>query len=256
MSVVLAEQPAEGVVLLRVNRPEARNALSMAVRHALAEHLEAAAVDRAVRAVVITGNETSFVAGGDIREMLDLGPLEARTRGTDKLWDRVAAFHKPLIAAVNGFAYGGGCELCLHSDIVIAGEGARFCLPEVKLGILPGGSGTQRLVRAVGKHKAMLMVLTGEPITAREASEWGIVSRVVADADVVSEAVAMAARIAALPPIAIELAKEAVVLGQDASMAAALNIERKALWLLHATEDQKEGMSAFLEKRKPTFKGK
>lgn len=255
MSVVLAEHPADGVVLLRVNRPEARNALNMAVRHALADHLEAAASDRAIRAAVVTGNETAFVAGGDIREMEALGPLEARTRGTDKLWDRIAAFPKPLIAAVNGFAYGGGCELCLHSDIVIAGEGARFALPEVKIGILPGGSGTQRLMRAVGKHKAMLMILTGEPIGAREAGEWGLVSRVVPDADALPEALRIAAHIAKLAPIAVELAKESALLGQDAPMAAALNIERKALWLLHATRDQKEGMRAFLEKRAPQFKG-
>ena len=256
MSVVLAERPAEGVLLLRVNRPEARNALNMAVRMALAEHLDAVTDDDGVRAVVITGSEKAFVAGGDIREMRPLGPLDARKRGTHKLWDRIAAFPKPLIAAVNGFAFGGGCELCLHCDIVIAGEGAQFGQPEIKIGIIPGGSGTQRLVRAVGKHKAMLMILTGDPISAREASEWGIVSRVVADGEVLPHALDLAGKIARLPPIAMELAKEAAILGEDASLAAGLNIERKALWLLHATEDQKEGMDAFLGKRKPEFKGR
>ncbi len=256
MSVVLAERPAEGVVLLRINRPEARNALNLEVRKALVAGLRAAAEDPAVRAAVITGNEKVFAAGADIREMRDIGPIELMQRGTHKLWDDIAAFPKPLIAAVNGFALGGGCELALHCDIVIAGEGAKFGQPEVKIGILPGASGTQRLVRVVGKHKAMLMVLTGEIVGAREASEMGLVSRVVADGEVVAHATQMAASIAKLAPVAVELAKEAVLVGQDASLATGLSLERKALWLTFATEDKREGMSAFLEKRAPDFKGK
>ena len=188
--------------------------------------------------------------------MRDLGPIEAMQRGTHKLWDEIAAFPKPLIAAVNGFALGGGCELALHCDIIIAGEGAKFGQPEVKVGILPGGSGTQRLVRAVGKYKAMLMILTGEIIGAREASEMGLVSRVVADDQVVSHAIEMAANIAKLAPLAVELATEAALPGQDASLATGLSLERKALWLAFATEDKREGMTAFLEKRAPNFKGK
>jgi enoyl-CoA hydratase/carnithine racemase len=256
MSVVLAERPAEGVLLLRINRPEARNALNMEVRRALAVELVAAAEDSSVRAAVITGNEKAFAAGADLREMRDLGPIEAMQRGTHKLWDQIAAFPKPLIAAVNGFALGGGCELALHCDIIIAGEGAKFGQPEVKVGILPGGSGTQRLVRAIGKYKAMLMILTGEIIDAREASEMGLISRVVPDDQVVDHAVQMAANIAKLAPIAVELAKEAVLAGQDASLATGLSLERKALWLAFATEDKREGMTAFLEKRSPNFKGK
>jgi len=256
MSVVLAERPAEGVLLLRINRPEARNALNLEVRKALAAELEAAAEDAQIRAAVIAGNEKAFAAGADLREMRDLGPIEAMQRGTHKLWDEIAAFPKPLIAAVNGFALGGGCELALHCDIIIAGEGARFGQPEVKVGILPGGSGTQRLVRAVGKYKAMLMILTGEIFGAREASEMGLVSRVVADDQVVTDAIEMAANIAKLAPLAVELAKEAVLAGQDASLATGLSLERKALWLAFATEDKREGMSAFLEKRPPNFKGK
>lgn len=256
MSVILAERPAEGVLLLRINRPEARNALNMEVRKRLAAELNAAASDPHVRAAVITGNEKAFAAGADLKEMRDLGPIEAMQRGTHKLWDEIAAFPKPLIAAVNGFALGGGCELALHCDIIIAGEGAKLGQPEVKVGILPGGSGTQRLVRAVGKHKAMLMILTGETIGAREASEMGLVSRVVADDEVVSHAIEMAGNIAKLAPLAVELAKEAVLAGQDASLATGLSLERKALWLTFATEDKREGMAAFLEKRAPSFKGK
>jgi len=256
MSAVLAERPAEGVLLLRINRPEARNALSLEVRKALAAELGAAAADPAIRAAVITGNDKVFAAGADLREMRDLGPIEAMQRGTHKLWDDIAAFPKPLIAAVNGFALGGGCELALHCDIIIAGESAKFGQPEVKVGILPGGSGTQRLVRAVGKYKAMLMILTGEIISARDADEMGLVSRVVADDEVVGHATQMAASIAKLAPIAVELAKEVVLAGQDASLATGLSLERKALWLAFATEDKREGMSAFLEKRAPDFKGK
>lgn len=256
MSVILAERPAEGVLLLRINRPEARNALNLEVRKALVAELNAAASDTDIRAAIITGNEKAFAAGADLREMRDLGPIEVMQRGTHKLWDEIAAFPKPLIAAVNGFALGGGCELALHCDIIIAGEGAKLGQPEVKVGIIPGGSGTQRLVRAIGKYKAMLMVLTGEIIGAREASEMGLVSRVVADDEVVDHAVEMASNIAKLAPLAVEFVKEAVLAGQDASLATGLSLERKALWLAFATEDKREGVSAFLEKRTPNFKGK
>ena len=256
MSVVRAEHPAEGVRLLRINRPEARNALNLELRQALVAELAAATADDSVRAVVITGNDKAFAAGADLREMRDLGPIELMQRGVHKLWDEIAAFPKPLIAAVNGFALGGGCELALHCDIIIAGEGAKFGQPEVKLGLLPGGSGTQRLVRAIGKYKAMLMILSGDLVTAREASEMGLVSRVVGDGDVVDHAVALASGIARNGPVAVQLAKEAVLAGQDASLATALSLERKAFWLTFATEDKAEGISAFLDKRPPAFKGK
>ncbi len=256
MPLVLIERPAEGVVLLRLNRPEARNALNLAIRKEIVAALDAAAEDQSVCCVVITGNEKAFAGGADLAEMKALGPIEYMQRGVHKLWDRIAAFPKPLIAAVNGFALGGGCELALHCDIIIAGEGAKFGQPEVKVGIMPGGSGTQRLIRAVGKHKAMLMVLTGEMISAREASEMGLASRVVPDAEVLPHAIKMAENIAKLPPIAVEMTKDAVIAGQDAPLAAALNLERKSIWLLFGTEDKNEGMSAFLEKREPKFKGK
>lgn len=256
MSLVLTERPAEGVVLLRLNRPEARNALNLAIRKEIVAALDIATDDKDVRAVVLTGNEKAFAGGADLAEMKALGPIEYMQRGVHKLWDRIAAFPKPLIAAVNGFALGGGCELALHCDIIIAGEGAKFGQPEVKVGIMPGGSGTQRLTRAIGKHKAMLMVLTGEMFSAKEASEMGLVSRVVPDAEVVPHAIRMASGIARLPPLAIEMTKDAVIAGQDAPLAAALNLERKSIWLLFGTEDKQEGMGAFLDKREPKFKGK
>jgi enoyl-CoA hydratase/carnithine racemase len=254
--VVLTERPAEGVLLLRINRPEARNALNIEVRRCLAAALSAAATDDSVRVAIITGNEKAFAAGADIREMAEAGPLDLMQRAGYRAWDQIAAFPKPLVAAVNGFALGGGCELALHADIIIAGRGARFGQPEVRLGILPGGSGTQRLMRAVGKYKAMMMILTGEIIGAEEAYQMGLASRLVDDDKVVASAVEMAAGMARLAPLALQLAKEAAILGEDASLAAGLALERKALWLLFASEDQKEGMKAFLEKRQPVFKGK
>ena len=256
MSVVLTERPADGVLLVRLNRPEARNALSMELRRAIADALDAAAADPTVRAAVLTGNDKAFAAGADLKELVDAGPIDLHLRGAAQIWDRIAAFPKPLIAAVNGFALGGGCELALHCDIILACEGARFGQPEVRLGILPGGSGTQRLFRAVGKYKAMLLILTGEIVGAREACEMGLVSRVVADADVVATAVAMAKGIAELPPLAVEMTKEVALAGQDAALATALSLERKALYVLAASEDKREGMRAFLEKRAPEFKGR
>ena len=255
MSVVLSERPAPGVLLLRINRPDARNALNMEVRRGLAEALVKAGDDPEIRAAIITGDQKAFAAGADIREMKDLTPVEAMQRGSHKLWDQIAAFPKPLIAAVNGFALGGGCELALHCDIIIAGESAKFGQPEVKVGIMPGGSGTQRLMRAIGKYKAMLMILTGEIFPAKEASEMGLVSRVVADDKVVPHAVELATAMTRLPPIALQLTKEAALQGQDASLATGLSLERKMLWLLFSTDDKREGMAAFVEKRQPDFKG-
>jgi enoyl-CoA hydratase/carnithine racemase len=256
MSVLISEHPASGVLLLRINRPDARNALSMEVRRAIATALVQAGSDPAIKAAIITGDAKAFAAGADIREMKELSPVEAMQRGTHLLWDQIAAFPKPLIAAVNGFALGGGCELALHCDIIIAGEGAKFGQPEVKIGIMPGGSGTQRLMRAIGKYKTMLMILTGEIFSAKEASEMGLVSRVVADDKVVSHAIEMATAITKLPPIAVQMTKEAALQGQDASLATGLSLERKMLWFLFATEDKQEGMTAFVEKRPPEFKGK
>lgn len=256
MSNVIAEGESSAVQLLRLNRPEQRNALNIATRKELVEHLDAAAADPAIRAVVLTGNERAFAAGADLREMAELDPIGMMELGVDKLWDRIAAFPKPLIAAVNGYALGGGCELAMHCDIIIAGEGAKFGQPEVKIGILAGGSGTQRLMRAVGKYKAMLMLLSGDMFTAAEADSMGLVSRVVPDGEVVSHAKALAEKIAQNAPLAVQATKDVAIAGQDMSLPASLKLERRALWVLLASQDRDEGVQAFFESRPPQFKGK
>ncbi|OGA56617.1 MAG: enoyl-CoA hydratase [Betaproteobacteria bacterium RIFCSPLOWO2_12_FULL_67_28] len=256
MSPVLVEHAAQAVVLLRLNRPEARNALNNAVRGALAGHFRDFGEDSTTRCIVLTGDAKAFAAGADLKEIAALGAREMMQTGVRRLWKAIADCPKPVIAAVNGFALGGGCELAMHADIIVAGEGARFGQPELGVGVIPGGGGTQRLVRAVGKFRAMKMLLTGEMVDARQALEMGLVSEVVPDADVLDRALALARRIAELPPIAVMLCKEVVLTGQDCPLDAALNLERKAFELLFATEDQKEGMRAFAEKRKPDFQGR
>jgi enoyl-CoA hydratase len=254
--VVLVERPSDGVALIRINRPEARNALNMEVRRLIALRMAELADEEAVRCIVITGNDKAFAAGADIKEMANAGTIEMMQRGTLKLWRAIAGCPKPVIAAVNGFALGGGCELAMTCDIIIAGESARFGQPEVKIGIIPGGGGTQRLIRAVGKYKAMRYVLTGDIFSAQEAFSMGLVSELVPDAEVEKRALEMAKQIAELPPLAIEQAKEAVLRGMDASLETGLALETKAIQLLFSSEDQKEGMAAFIEKRKPKFVGR
>jgi enoyl-CoA hydratase len=254
--VVIVERPLDGVALVRINRPQALNALNAEVGTLLARHVGRLGDSAEVRCIVIAGNEKAFAAGADIKEMADLTPVDAMQHGTFKVWRAVAACPKPVIAAVNGFALGGGCELAMACDIIIAGESAKFGQPEVKIGIIPGGGGTQRLPRAVGRYKAMRYLLTGDLFGAREASEMGLVSEVVPDTEVETRALDMAGRIAALPPLAVGLIKEAVLQGLDASLEAGLALETKAIQLLFASEDQKEGMAAFIEKRKPKFRGR
>jgi enoyl-CoA hydratase/carnithine racemase len=254
--VVLVERPAEGVALVRINRPQALNALNAEVGTLLARLMAELGEEPALRCIVLAGSEKAFAAGADIKEMAALAPTDAMHHGTFKVWRAVAACRKPVIAAVNGFALGGGCELAMACDIIIAGESAKFGQPEVKIGIIPGGGGTQRLPRAVGKYKAMRYLLTGDLFGAREAAQMGLVSEVVADAEVERRALAMASQIAALPPLAVEHIKEAVLQGMDASLDAGLTLETKGIQLLFASEDQKEGMAAFIEKRKPKFRGR
>lgn len=254
--VVVLEHPAAGIALVRINRPEARNALNIEVRKLLARHLTELGDDDATRCIVLTGNEKSFAAGADIKEMAGAGTIEMLQRGTLKLWRTIASCPKPVIAAVNGFALGGGCELAMTCDIIIAGESAKFGQPEVKIGIIPGGGGTQRFTRAVGKYKAMRYVLTGDLFGAREAFDMGLVSEIVPDAEVEKRALQMAQQIADLSPLAIQQAKESVLRGLDASLDTGLALETKAIQILFSSQDQKEGMAAFIEKRKPRFQGK
>jgi enoyl-CoA hydratase len=244
------------VLLLRINRPQARNALNRATIARLGACLEQAEDDPGVRCVVLAGDRQAFSAGADIKEMADVTGAEMARRGPSAIWRALDRLGTPVVAAVNGYALGGGCELALGADIIIAGEGARFGLPEIRSGILPGGGGTQRLVRALGRHKAMLYMLTGDLLPAREAEALGMVSQVVADDDVESTALSVAQRIAGMAPMATRQIKEAVRHGQDAALPTALALERQANYVLFSTEDKREGMRAFIEKRAPVFTGR
>jgi len=256
MSEVLREQPSDGVALLRINRPDRLNALSMAVRALLAQHIDAMSLDDSVRCIVITGDQKAFAAGADVAELAKRTPIDTDFAKSRAAWVYIEQCPKPLIAAVNGFALGGGCELAMHCDIIIAGEGAKLGQPEVKLGIMPGAGGTQRFLRVAGKFAAMRWLLTGDLLSAAEAKQLGLVSEVVPDGEVLSHSLALAAKIAALPPLAVAAIKETLLLGADAPLSAALLLERKAFQLLFASEDRSEGLSAFMERRKPQFKGR
>jgi enoyl-CoA hydratase len=255
-SDIVITRPAERVMQLGLHRPEARNALRTQTLLELAQALANAADDAAIGAVVITGDERYFAAGADIREMAGLGPIDVLTHQRGKLWQSIAAFPKPLVAAVNGYALGAGCELALCADIVVAGEGARFGQPEINLGIIPGAGGTQRLTRVVGKPLAMKMILTGEPIDAAAALAAGLVAEVVATERVVERALAIASVIAAKPALAVRLAKEAVQRAYELPLSEGLNAERKSFALLASSHDRNEGIAAFLEKRPPRFEGR
>lgn len=252
---VRLERHGDGTATVRIDRPQARNALDIATRKALAEACRAIAEDDSLRAIVLTGGPDMFVSGADLTEFVAAGAIDILKRRAERWWQAVADVPQPMIAAVNGFALGGGLELAMCCDIIIAGRSAKLGQPEVRVGIMPGAGGTQRLTRAVGKFQAMRLVLTGEVIGAEEALAMGLLSKVVDDAAVYDSALEMARAIAALPPIAVQQAKEAVIVGADAPLAAGLALERKALQLTFATADKTEGMRAFLEKRKPQFKG-
>jgi enoyl-CoA hydratase len=255
MTEVLREQPSDGVALLRINRPERLNALSMSVRDTLAVHFREITADPSIRCVVVTGDEKAFAAGADVVELAKRTPIDEAFARSRVAWTAIESCPKPIIAAINGFALGGGCELAMHCDIIIAGESAKLGQPEVKLGIMPGAGGTQRFLRAVGKFAAMRWLLTGDILSAAEAKTMGLVSEVVADAEVMPHALALAAKLAALPPLAVMAIKESVINGADAPLAAGLLLERKAFQLLFASKDRDEGISAFLERRKPQFRG-
>ena len=255
--LVLVERQAEQrTALVRLNRPKQLNALNGAVMDALCAALEELDRDDGIRAVVVTGNERAFAAGADIAEMAGATPIDMLITNRIGQWDRIRRISKPVIAAVNGWALGGGCELAMTLDLIVAGEGAKFGQPEIGIGVIPGAGGTQRLTRAIGKSKAMEMILTGDPITAREAEAAGLIARVTQDELVVEDALALAAKIATRSPIALRLAKEAVNAAYEMSLTDALAHERRLFYLLFASEDQKEGMAAFLEKRSPDFTGR
>jgi enoyl-CoA hydratase len=254
--VLVERDEARRVALLRFNRPKQLNALNGEVMDQLCAALEALDRDDAIRVMVVTGNERAFAAGADIGEMASASPIDMLRGNRIAQWDRVRRISKPVLAAVAGWCLGGGCELAMALDLIVAAESARFGQPEINLGVIPGAGGTQRLTRAVGKSAAMEMILTGEPIDAREAHRLGLVSRVVPNELLVEDALALAARIATKSPLALRVAKEAVNAAYEMSLTDALAHERRLFYLLFASEDQKEGMAAFLEKRDPDFTGR
>jgi enoyl-CoA hydratase len=253
---LLIERPSDDIVVFRLNRPQVRNALNLEVRTRLADEVTRHAADEKIRCLIVTGSDAVFAAGADIGDMAEAGPVEIMARNLQKYWRAIMDCPKPLIAAIEGFALGGGLELALCTDIIVAGEGARLGLPEVKVGILPGGGGTQKLARLIGRQRAMLLLLTGRMFTAAEALSMGVISEVAPTGQALPRALEIAREIAAMPPIAVMQIKEIVNAGLNAPLDTALMLERKALQLLFATRDQKEGMRAFMEKRKPKFEGK
>ncbi|MFK8332228.1 enoyl-CoA hydratase [Pseudomonas sp. BJa5] len=255
MSETWVDRPLPGVARVHLNRPEARNALNQAVREQLAEHFHRLGTDPEVRCILLTGGDQVFAAGADIRDMVERGAIDMLLRQTQRLWAAIAQCPKPVIAAVNGFALGGGCELAMHADLIVAGRSASFGQPEIRVGIMPGAGGTQRLTRAVGKFQAMRLLLTGTPVSAEEALRMGLASEVVDDEQVQERALELARQIAGMPPLAVMQIKEVLLAGQDASLDTALMLERKAFQLLFDSADQKEGMRAFLDKRTPAYTG-
>jgi enoyl-CoA hydratase/carnithine racemase len=251
--VVLAERDG-AVGIARLNRPDARNALSGELMERLASLLEEWDADPEVRCIVIAGGDDYFAAGADIKAMRERSLQEAMANPTSAYWARIAACRTPTIAAVSGFALGGGCELALCCDMIVASESAEFGQPEITLGIIPGAGGTQRLTRVIGKQRAMELVLTGRRVNAAEAHAMGIVNRVATGW--FDEAVELAQVVARRPPIAVRLGKQAVQAADETALAAGLAYERRLYELAMATEDRVEGMTAFIEKRRPEFRGR
>ncbi|EUC64264.1 enoyl-CoA hydratase/isomerase [Rhizoctonia solani AG-3 Rhs1AP] len=249
---LLVSRPKPNVTLLTLNRPKALNALSTPLFEEINEVLDQVEKDEEIGALVVTGSEKAFAAGADIKEMKDKEFTDVYKNNFLGDWTRITSFRKPVIAAVSGFALGGGCELAMMCDIILASPTARFGQPEIKLGVIPGAGGTQRLTHAIGKSRAMELVLTGRMITAQEAEKWGLVSRIV-EGDLVEEAVSMASTIAGFGRVAVQAGKESVNAAYELSLKDGLHFERRIFQSLFATQDQKEGMSAFADKREPKW---
>jgi len=253
-TVIVEKDGATAVVTL--NRPQSLNALSYALVKDLSLAMQELDEDDEVRVIIVTGGEKVFAGGADIKEMAERGPFDERIQKRLAYRDKINRIRKPVIAAVSGFALGGGCELAMSCDIIIASETARFGQPEVNLGIIPGSGGTQRLAHVLGKHRAMELVLTGDIISAADAERFGLVNRVFPVELFLEEAKNVARKIAAKPVLAVRAAKEAVLKSANVALDEGLEFERKSFYLLFASEDKSEGMKAFLEKRKPEFKGR
>jgi enoyl-CoA hydratase len=244
------------VGIVTIARTERRNALNLQVKNELVEHLQALAADAEVAAIVLTGDGGCFVAGTDIAEMATMGPTDHVRLATDRVFHVVRQSPKPVIAAVEGYALGGGCELALACDLVVASDEAQFGQPEIRVGIMPGAGGTQRLLRSAGRYKTLLWSLTGDMIPAREAFAANLVSELVPKGRALPRSIEIATRISAMPALAVQAIREAVRLGADVSLETALALERRLFERLFDSDDQKEGMRAFLEKRSPNYRGR
>ncbi len=253
--IIVEPTVRKGVALIRLNRPKELNALNLQLMDELVFVFRQLDANDDVRCIVITGDDKAFAAGADIKEMSGRGAIEMHKVDQFSKWDSIRRTKKPVIAAVSGFALGGGCELTMLCDMIVASETAQFGQPEIKIGVIPGAGGTQRLTRAVGKARAMEMVLTGKFITAKEALAAGLVTRVVPPENYLEEALRLAQEVASMPPLAVQMAKEAILKAFDTSLDEGLLFERKNFYMLFATNDQKEGMKAFVEKRKADWSG-
>lgn len=254
--ILINKQVAPFVAHIQLNRPKELNALNLELMLEIKQALIELDNDPEVRAIVLSGNERAFAAGADIKQMAGRNAMDMLKIDQFSTWDSIRKTKKPLIAAVSGFALGGGCELAMICDMIVASETAQFGQPEINIGVMPGAGGTQRLTRIVGKNKAMEMVLTGTFISAEQAKEYGLVNKIVPVEFYLLEAIKMATLIAEKSPIAVQLAKESVLKAYEMPLQEALYFERKNFYMLFASEDQKEGMAAFVEKRKPNFQGK
>lgn len=255
MEYIKTSSPKSGVILIELNRPEKRNALNNATLQGIADCLQQLEADTAVKVVVITGNPQCFAAGADLNELSKLDVVSIQQDLRPQLWKRIDEFSKPLIMAINGYAFGAGFELALHGDIVLAGENAQFALPEIGLGMLPGAGGTQRLARLVGQQLTMRWAMTGEMISAQTALQHGITSQVCPVGLTVQYAVELAEKIAKQAPLAIRVIKQSLKSIHEVTLSQGLKLERQHFVWLAATQDRQEGINAFLEKRKPEFRG-
>lgn len=258
MENILLEYPYKNhahIALVRLNRPKVLNALSTDLMQELVDCFLSLDKNPDVRVIILTGNERAFAAGADIAQMVTATPVDQINDQRFRTWEMLKLITKPIIAAVNGFALGGGCELAMSCDLIIAGDDAKFSQPEIKIGTIPGAGGTQRLTRAIGKSKAMMMVLTGNMIDAQTACDWGLVAKVVPAQTLLQETFELAKTISDRAPVAVRLAKEAVNKSFEMTLKDGMDFERRNFYLTFSSADQKEGMKAFMEKRNPEYKG-